>query len=355
MKTLHAMNDQVLDVRSRSATPGYRILGTYRFVLALLVLVSHALSLWPEAMTISQLSLGNVGVFLFFVLSGFVITEALEEFYSKRVRSFLINRFFKIYPPYWVALALAISVDALTADVNESLRTAGGLGGNILLFGQYLGITNYSAISITWAVVVEIQFYLTVAACFAIFGKGKKEPVLLIFSLLGLFGYLAVHFTDTMNRFYGTLQFSPYFVLGMWLYYLRVESNKKLPLLMVVLSAILAMHAFVVYISRDPKTNTAGAALLFVGVFAVFLYLLWGITGRVNIVLDKHLGNATYFLYLIHMPVVTLVSRQEVGSGATAFMLAALISILAAFALYQVVERPIQRLRDRIRGQRLYV
>jgi peptidoglycan/LPS O-acetylase OafA/YrhL len=324
-------------------------------VLALLVLASHALSLWPEAWTISQLSLGNVGVFLFFVLSGFVITEALEVFYRKRVCSFLVNRFFKIYPPYWVALALAISVDALTADVNQSLRTAAGLGGNILLFGQYLGMTNYSAISITWAVVVEIQFYLAAAACFAIFGKGKKELVLLAFSLLGLFGYLAVHFTDAMNRFYGPLQFAPYFVLGVWLYYLRTEPSKKLPLLLVVSSATLAMHAFVVYVSRNPQINTAGAALLFVGVFAVFIYLLWGATDWMNIVLDKHLGNATYFLYLIHMPVVTLVSRQEVGSGATAFVLAALISILAAFALYHVIERPIQRLRDRIRGQRLYV
>jgi len=340
---------------SRSTTPGYRTLGTYRFTLALLVLTSHALSLWPEAKTISQLSLGNVGVFLFFALSGFVITEALEEFYQKRVRSFLANRFFKIYPPYWAALALTIAVDGLTADVNQSLRTAAGLGGNILLFGQYLGITNYSAISITWAVVVEIQFYLAIAACFSIFGRGKKVFVLLTFSLLGLLGYLAVHFTDRSNHFYGTLQYAPYFVLGVWLYYLRTGRNKKLSLLLVVSSAILAVHAFIVYVSRGPQTNVSGATLLFIGTFSVFIYLLWGSTSKINIVLDKYLGNATYSLYLIHMPVVTLVSRQETGSGAMAFVLAVFISILAALVLYQAIERPIQRLRDRIRGQRLYV
>lgn len=324
-------------------------------MLALLVLSSHAFSLWPESRTISQLSLGNVGVFLFFVLSGFVITEALEEFYRNRVRSFLANRFFKIYPPYWAALALAIAIDALTADVSQSLRTAAGLGGNIFMFGQYLGITNYSAISITWAVVVEIQFYFAIAACFSIIGKTRKELVLLSFSLLGLLGYLAVYFTDSRNHFYGTLQFSPYFVLGVWLYYLRTEPNKKLPLLLVVSSAILAMHAFIVYVSRGSQTNTAGAALLFAGVCVVFLYLLWGNTDWLNIALDKHLGNATYFLYLTHMPIITLMERQEARPGAMAFMLTALISILAAFALYQVIEKPIQRLRDRIRGQRLYV
>src|SRR5205823_14158971 len=47
----------------------YRPLGTFRFVLATLVLVSHASGFLPEL--IGGLSLGNVGVLLFFVVSGF--------------------------------------------------------------------------------------------------------------------------------------------------------------------------------------------------------------------------------------------------------------------------------------------
>lgn len=324
-------------------------------MLALLVLASHAFSLWPDAGSVSHLSLGNVGVFLFFVLSGFVITEALEEFYSKRIGNFLLNRFFKIYPPYWVALALAITVDVLTGDIHPSLYTVTGLSGNILLFGQYLGITNFSQISITWAVVVEIQFYLAMAVCFVLIRKVRKDIVLTAFSLVGLFGYLAVLFTDTRLRIFGTLEFAPYFILGAWLYYLRMESNKKLSLLFVVLSAALAMHAFITYVSRGSQVNTVGAVILFVAVFSVFLYLLWVPTDWMNIALDKYLGNATYFLYLIHMPVVTLFERWEMVSGLMAFILAVLTSILLALVLYRVIEMPIQCLRDRVRGQRLYI
>lgn len=338
----------------RDVTRSYRTLGTYRFMLALLVLASHAFSLWPEAISVSRLSLGNVGVFLFFVLSGFVITEALEEFYRTRVRSFIINRFFKIYPPYWVALALAIAVEALTGEVNPALLTAAGLGGNILLFGQYLGITNYSQISITWAIVVEIQFYLAAATCFAMFGIVRKQFGLLMFSFLGLFGYLGVHITETRNHFFGTLEFAPYFVLGVWLYYLRMEPSKRLSLLLVAASAVLATHAFIVYVSRNPQIYLTGAVILFVGVFTMFLYLLWGPTDWINKSLDKHLGNATYFLYLIHMPIVTFVERQEMGSGMNAFLVAGFLSIFFAFVLYQTIEKPIQCLRDRVRGQRLY-
>lgn len=324
-------------------------------MLALLVLASHAFSLWPEVGSVSHLSLGNVGVFLFFVLSGFVITEALEEFYSKRIGNFLLNRFFKIYPPYWVALALAITVDVLTGDIHPSLHTMTGWSGNILLFGQYLGVTNYSQISITWAVVVEIQFYLAMAVCFVLIRKVRKDLVLIAFSLVGLFGYLVVHFTDTRLRIFGTLEFAPYFILGAWLYYLRMESNKKLSLLLVVLSAASAMHAFITYVSRGSQTNTVGAVMLFVAVFSIFIYLLWITTDWMNIALDKHLGNATYFLYLIHMPVVTLFERWEMASGLMAFILAVLTSILLSFVLYRVIEMPIQRLRDRVRGQRLYI
>lgn len=57
------------------ASHPYRFLGSYRFLLALLVLTSHASGFLGT--TVASLQLGNVGVFLFFVVSGAVICEAL--------------------------------------------------------------------------------------------------------------------------------------------------------------------------------------------------------------------------------------------------------------------------------------
>jgi peptidoglycan/LPS O-acetylase OafA/YrhL len=86
----------------------YRLLGTYRALLALLVLLSHSNMWLPE--WVRPLALGNVGVFLFFILSGFVIAEALDIFYPGKPQRFLLNRFLPIYPTYWSACVVAIVI-----------------------------------------------------------------------------------------------------------------------------------------------------------------------------------------------------------------------------------------------------
>ncbi|CAE6845322.1 acyltransferase family protein [Paraburkholderia domus] len=45
---------------------------------------------------------GRIGVFIFFVISGFVIGQCFGQ--GKR---FLLNRFLRVYPPYWIALGIS--------------------------------------------------------------------------------------------------------------------------------------------------------------------------------------------------------------------------------------------------------
>ena len=94
--------------------PGYRPFGTLRFVLALLVVVSHSWDLtFAENNLLVDIGIGNVAVMGFFVLSGFIITEALATFYAGRPVAFLANRLTRIAPPYWAALAFSIGVHLL--------------------------------------------------------------------------------------------------------------------------------------------------------------------------------------------------------------------------------------------------
>ena len=73
----------------------YRMQGFYRFILALMVLWSHSVvSFFPEMSGwFSDLQLGNVGVSSFFVLSGYLMSEAISNWYSNRLPNFLINRY----------------------------------------------------------------------------------------------------------------------------------------------------------------------------------------------------------------------------------------------------------------------
>jgi peptidoglycan/LPS O-acetylase OafA/YrhL len=69
--------------------------------------------------------------------------------------------------------------------------------------------------------------------------------------------------------------------------------------------------------------------------------------------LDKRLGDITYTVYLIHMPVVAVAGSYAIH-GLPAFFFVAVTSLAAAAALHRLVERPAMSLRNRLRGYRLY-
>jgi len=70
---------------------------------------------------------GHWGVYLFFVLSGFLITRLLIDARDKCLglgrprwfafRQFYVRRFLRIFPVYYVGLAVAIAVDLPNAAV----------------------------------------------------------------------------------------------------------------------------------------------------------------------------------------------------------------------------------------------
>jgi len=142
------------DAPPAPATAGdYRLFGGYRMLLAWLVLTSHANRYLPD--WVGSLALGNVGVFCFFVLSGFVIAEALDRFYPGVPHRFLANRLLRIYPTYWAVCAIAVAVYA-AVDHPELRFDAGSLAANLSIL--YTPSGTFFWISVIWAVVVELRF-----------------------------------------------------------------------------------------------------------------------------------------------------------------------------------------------------
>src|SRR3546814_14922574 len=95
------------------AAPAYRLFGSFRFVLALLVVVSHTWALtFADDNFLPRIGIGNVAVMGFFILSGFIIAEALTTFYAGRPGALLGNRLARIVTPYWAALIVSVGIHA---------------------------------------------------------------------------------------------------------------------------------------------------------------------------------------------------------------------------------------------------
>ena len=107
-------------------------------------------------------TLGWVGVAIFFVVSGFCIHLSHERSRLKSFKVFFIRRFFRIYPPYLLAMLACAMVYPLT-HAHTDARMA-DMPGQIIshiflyftLFDAYHGGINASL----WSIAVESQLYL---------------------------------------------------------------------------------------------------------------------------------------------------------------------------------------------------
>jgi peptidoglycan/LPS O-acetylase OafA/YrhL len=98
----------------------YRPFGTFRLILALFVVCQHfvanAAPVGNLYATFLPYELGSLAVLVFFCLSGFVITEAVDQVYARKPAAYLINRFLRIVPHFVVAVVISIVIHRLFFD-----------------------------------------------------------------------------------------------------------------------------------------------------------------------------------------------------------------------------------------------
>jgi peptidoglycan/LPS O-acetylase OafA/YrhL len=109
---------------------------------------------------------GWIGVDLFFVLSGYLITGILLRGNSS-YRTFLARRALRIFPLYYLCLGLFSAIDVLRPDQAswEAMKAWGGVGWFVVYLGNFRAawmnslppVLSYATL---WSLQVEEQFYL---------------------------------------------------------------------------------------------------------------------------------------------------------------------------------------------------
>jgi peptidoglycan/LPS O-acetylase OafA/YrhL len=331
----------------RAAAGDYRFFGCYRLLLAWAVLTSHANHYLPE--WVATLSLGNVGVFCFFVLSGFVIAEAIDRFYPGAPHRFLANRLLRIYPTYWAAAAVAVAV-YLALDHPDLTFDTRSLVANLSIL--YTPAGTFFWLSLIWAVVVELRFYFLAALASAAAALVPRRAMLVMAAFA--LGALALYFVTWRADFQrlASFRYAPFFVLGTAAYYLVAYRSWRATVL-AALSLPLVFHSYWIYNAVGPVAPVR-TTVVFGATLALMLALACAPVPARVARMDKTLGDFTYPLYLVHMPIVYLFGRVVPWQGWQGYIAVAAASVAAAGAIVLAVDRPLQRLRDRIRRRRLY-
>ena len=114
--------------------------------------------------------IGKIAVVMFFAVSGFVIPFSLLKASKAPLRSFAFSRFFRLYPAYWVSIALAVAIIPL---VRGDLFTITQILANVTMLQQFLGQQNI--LGVYWTLQIEIIFYVVSAMLFYVRLLHKPE------------------------------------------------------------------------------------------------------------------------------------------------------------------------------------
>jgi peptidoglycan/LPS O-acetylase OafA/YrhL len=140
-------------------------LDALRGVAVALVLVQHVGErLFPAVREFGAhvAQLGQLGVVVFFLCSGFIIPASLERpgdgGRAARLRSFWRSRFFRLFPLYWVSLAGALLLAGLGRGTAAGVLHAGGWLANATMLQGLAGVPH--ALGIYWTLTCELLFYV---------------------------------------------------------------------------------------------------------------------------------------------------------------------------------------------------
>ncbi len=315
---------------------------------------------------------GYIGVDVFFVLSGFLITSllvgenarsgriSLARFWSRRIR--------RLMPALVVLLLVTSAVTALTATRSERESARDDLLSTTFYVANwhFIEASDYfndtgtdSPLEHTWSLAIEEQFYfvwpLTLAGLLALGRRRARAPVVGAVLLAAVSAWLlaARWSPDAVERAYmGTDSrvFEPLIgaVAAMLLARDRVrEWVVRYSRVLVAASGAGIAVAFVV-IAKAPRSYFTYGALLVTAATGFLLAALWtGGGGRIRRLLELRpvvwVGELSYGIYLWHWPfIVWLDARWRGGSGALSKMAALILTLAVSAVSYYLVERPVR-------------
>ena len=245
-------------------------------------------------------TVGNSGVDLFFVLSGFLIYGSLIT-KSQPFARFLSRRVQRIYPAFiavFAAYLLLSSVFPAESKIPTNLT-----GGVVYLIQNFLLLPGLfpvePMITVAWSLSYEMFYYLTIPVVVALLGLRGRSLIWRV----NFFWMAAVAFAIYCSVYGGPVRLIM-FVSGILLYEATNDPRFPMPLSSVGLCAlVLGLVATLL-----PVSGTSGVAIKTVLLFGAFFLFGLACFGKPSAWLPRAfswlplrwLGNMSYSYYLVH-------------------------------------------------------
>ncbi|GAB2858922.1 acyltransferase [Hymenobacter ruber] len=370
--------------------PYFQPLDIVRFVAALLILITHSYEHWTDVPQVAatmvdwggqpawwatklKLFVGsfNIGVDIFFLMSGFLITYLLlaeKQRYARiDIKSFYMRRVLRIWPLYYFCVAMAPVLSHFAGEPAANMPAHLLFLGNFDLMKHGWGST---AVNHLWSICIEEHFYLVWPLLIAFVPRHKLTTVfgaVILLSFLTRLYYFYFVPDSYMALYLNTLCRWDALAIGALFAYAYFYGY-QLPRVPAALRWMLYGATLLVFAS-DSYGNWDNVFLLsfkkyvFLGVIAFFIgNVLFNPDSAVKWrgrTIFHYFGKISYGIYMFHGFVIFAFVRVFPMFHTPLFILWVMLgTLLVAAASYELVEKPILRLKkyfDAFRQQRMQV
>lgn len=342
----------------------FKLLDALRGIAAFWIVLHHTsegghieelLQSLPQLISDIMFRHGDVGVPIFFVISGFVLAHSLSKdlVNFRYFGNFALRRSIRLDPPYWASIALLLSFTFLSNIVNGETFNAPSFARIVAHIFYLQDILGVEAINTTyWTLCIEIQFYLVFCLVIMFAQRSGLDLNLVLIStgiisllwpleifhdnvyqglffpywhvfLLGVFCYKSIQNTLPKSIFYAFLiaigisgfLYSNYFSIASFFTALGIHEILRLKLSGIgegKCLQFLGLISYSLYLTHDPITGAtfflffklfgSGVAQQFLGVIVnvcvclVVAYLFWWAFEQWSVKLSKkiRLHNKAY-------------------------------------------------------------
>ena len=325
-----------------------------RGLAVLIVILSHssgrgmALAPW-----LNFSGIGHVGVYLFFVLSGYLLTNNLME--GQTLAQFYLRRIFRIVPLYFLVLTCVIAYQAFGYYSPRYLHISGGAEGALLHFLFLKGD------GVFWTLAAEFSFYLLLPLIVHAL-KRFGWRWLVVASSIYFVAFLALEkfkihvlplkFVDIAHR----SQFLDVFACGILAAYLpRTWSDKWVPNIFFGLLALTLICVSSNFLgAQQPAYGLRWLSLFYGAVFG--LAVVCAVEGGapqmywLGSPILAFIGKLGFGIYLLHFPVFQIVNVFVDSSPLIRLAVAMPFTVGVAWLAYQLIERPLIRFGRKLEG-----
>ena len=322
--------------------------------------------------------LGYLGVDVFFVISGFVVTPLILRIFTDQsnggrlsnLRYFYKRRFYRLAPALAVTLTISAILIFLLGPIDDLQRFARQGIATLLIVGnagayKYSGgdyfAPNPNPLVHTWSLSVEEQIYIFLPLLLMLIihkHRSLKKTTAVVLGCISAISFISFLFPVILEPLYlkagiaESTQFSFYspidriwqFAVGGLTFLLvdRYQNHaRKIPKGIQLLSVIAVVLILFGPIHMIPKVSS-----IFANLFAVSVILSKSLEVLPDFLIKKFewLGDRSYSIYLVHMPLVYIAKfspMTQIGSGGNRIIqsaIAVVASILLGALSYSKIE-----------------